>query len=390
MDKRWIRLGGWALVWIVGCAFWWWSGDPTATASTYQWTVPPVAPQLMNPGFECSVGYTPGLNPDGDEILVPNGWTVIFLNGEPDVSSTRLFYTGNCDPNSPRFIERLGGIDSFLVRSEDIETPPEPGKPFDIVIYQRQPATYGGAYSLSAWMTSKCGNSNPVDCPSGNTIVKAIGIDPNGGIDPSSPAIEWIENRENLRWQNLRTSVTALTPMITVFARMTSSFQFHGNLGFMDEFSLVRAPLSAMDALPNKVEEIGEVVLTWFGQPSQDVKEIPAGNYDLIFDVEARLIPRGTWEPILEGTTQQSTTFVAPCLDESYEFRVRAREEQPEDEEGAFPNQRYQGVWSKTQTVLFTAPVPVTTTVPITDTFMLSPSIYLPLTVNAEGTARAC
>jgi hypothetical protein len=323
------------------------------------------------------VGYTAGLNALGQEILVPNGWTLIIATGSPIVSSTRRFYTGECNQSSQRFIEKLHGIDSLLVRSQDIETPPAPGKPFDVILYHRVPATYGGAYSLSAWMTSKCGNDSPVDCPAGHYIVKAIGIDPNGGIDPNSPAIEWVENRENLRWRNLYTSATALTNAITVFARMTSPFQFHGNLGFMDEFSLVRAPLSALEELPKKVEGTGKVKLTWFGQQSADITLIPAGTHQLLFDVQTRQLPNGQWRNLVEGTTSQtSMTFQAPCLNTSYECRVRARAEQPPaPPEGAFPNHRYPGVWSKPQAVLFTAP-PVEQ---IAATVVITPSLYLPV-----------
>src|SRR5262245_11375999 len=113
MDKRWFRLAGWALVWVVGCGLWWWNNDPVVRASTEQWTVPSVPPELPNPGFECSVGYYSALNPDGKNILVPNGWTVVYINGSPQVSSTRIFFSDKCDGNSSTFIEHLNGNDSF-------------------------------------------------------------------------------------------------------------------------------------------------------------------------------------------------------------------------------------------------------------------------------------
>src|SRR4051812_42776466 len=134
MDKRWVRLLGWVLVWMVGCGLWWWSGEPVATAASEQWTVPSLPPVLPNPGFECSEGYTAAKNPVGDDILVPNGWTVVFIAGSPKISSTRLFFAGHCDGDTGKFIEKLNGRDSFLVRSKDIETPPLPGKPFDVAI----------------------------------------------------------------------------------------------------------------------------------------------------------------------------------------------------------------------------------------------------------------
>lgn len=365
---------------MVGCAVWWWGGLPVATAASEQWTVPSLPPVLPNPGFECNEGYTPGKNPEGSDILVPNGWSVVFLAGAPKVSSTRLFYTGKCDPNSSTFIEKLNGIDSFLVRSKDIETPPQPGKPFDVAIYYQLPATYGGAYSFSAWMTSKCGNQKPVDCPSGYYISKAVGIDPYGGTDPNSPHIEWAENRENQHWQNISTSTTALTTTITIFARMTSPFQFHGNLGFMDEFSLVRAPLSLLEPLPSRVVGTGKVTLNWAGQQSADVAGLASGKYVLHFDVQARALPDGNWHDIVTGATDKlSTEFVAPCLNKSYAFRVRARTELPDGVSG--PHQHYPGVWTKPQSVFFSAPIAT----PATNTVEVTPTLFLPIAGSVIG-----
>ena len=388
MNKRSFRLVGWVLVWIVGCALWWWADEPVATASIGQWTVPPFAPQLKNAGFECTYGFTKTQNAVGKDIWIPNEWTVVFASGSPRLLSTRMSSTGECNlANNNGFITRQEGNDSWYLPSQDIATPPEPGKPFDLILYQRVSATYGGEYSLSGWMASECGDSssgaNP--CPEGNYIVKAIGIDPNGGTDYKSSAIIWAENRNDRYWQNIYTSARALTGSITIFARVTSPFQFHNNKGFVDAFSLVRAPLAAMNVLPALVEQLGEVEISWFGQQSQDIDDIDRGNYDLLFDVQARPLPNGEWRDILSGTKEQkSTTFVAPCLNTSYQFRVRARAEQPEDEEGARPNHRYPGVWTKPQTVLFTAPP----TAPISNTLALTPTLFFPVT--ARTTAKGC
>jgi hypothetical protein len=366
---------------------WWWSGEPTATAASEQWTVPPSPPILTNAGFECSEGFTKTQNAVGKDIWIPNGWTVVFVSGSPRLLSTRLSETDVCDKNSGGHVTRQEGIDSWYIPSQDIATPPEPGKPFDLILYQRVPATYGGGYSLSGWLASECGDDRDgaLPCPANYYVAKAIGIDPNGGTDYTSPAIEWVENRTDRHWQNIYTSATALTNSITVFIRITSPFQFHNNKGFVDAFSLLRAPLSAMNTLPTKVKEIGEVAISWFGEQSRDVENIPGGNYDLLFDVQARPLPNGTWRDIVTGaTTQTSTVFRAPCLDTSYQFRVRARAEQPEGEDGSSPNHRYPGVWSKPQTVLFTAP-PVA---PISDTVVLTPTLFMPMA--ARTTIKGC
>lgn len=387
MDKRSLRLGGLFVVWILGCVIWLWGGEQIASASTGQWTVPEAPPVLLNAGFECTEGFTLTQNAVGKDIWIPNHWQVIFVSGSPRLLSTRMSVTGRCDPNSSGHVTRQEGHDSWYFPSQDIATPPEPGKPFDLVLYQTFSATVGAEYSLSGWFASECGDhpSGPKPCPLGQYVAKMIGIDPNGGTDPSSPSIEWVENRNDRHWQNLYTSTRALSETVTVFARIVSPFQFHNNKGFVDAFSLVRAPLSMLNPLPPVVEEVGTLELSWIGRQSIDIARIPGGNYDLLFDVQVRSLPRGEWHNLVTGSKEEGRyLFKAPCVGASYQFRVRARAEQPEDKGGSSPNHRYPGVWSKPQTVRFTAPPAP----PISDTELISPSIPFSETIYLPTAAR--
>lgn len=357
----------WTVVWasLVLSAIW---GQPQVSAQS-SWTVPPVAPSLQNANFECGDSYLPGLNPSGSATLIPNGWTILYRNGSPIVTSTRLHFGKVCDQNDRAFIERLDLFDSLAIISEDIETPPAPGKPFDVVLYQQRPATVGGIYSLSGWMVSLCGSkSKPFDCPDGVYMAKAVGLDPTGGTDPDASSVVWEENRINFverdangkwratGWQNLRTAVRALSPTITIFVRMTSPAQWHGNLGFVDAFSLVRGPLSTL-TLPDQVEGY-ELDVTWVGEQSPDVREIPGSTHRLLFDVQARHGDGDPWRDLVTGAVDPgSVAFTANCVNTNYEFRVRARSEQPPaPPEGARPNHRYPGVWSEPIKVYFAAP----------------------------------
>lgn len=181
----------------------------------------PHAPDLANPGMECNQGYHPQ---PGIRGLVPDGWTAVLLDGRPELNSTRTYFAGSCGGSG--FIERIEGEDSLVMLSEDIETPPLPGKPFDAVVYQRATVTPGVAYSLSAWMVSLCGGSAmPNDCPPGVYMAKMLGIDPSGGTNPLAPGVVWIEDRRNFtesRWANLRLGATAQSNAITLFARIRS------------------------------------------------------------------------------------------------------------------------------------------------------------------------
>ncbi|HXF63554.1 MAG TPA: hypothetical protein VNK95_18170 [Caldilineaceae bacterium] len=363
---------GWIGLWALLAAAALWGGHEAHGQS--HWTIPPVAPVLINGRMECELGFTPGVNPIGKETTIPNGWTVLYVQGAPTVGSTRLTYARECNRSESVFIERTfgGGYDSLVVRSQDIETLPEPGKPFDIVLYQPISATVGGTYSLSGWMVTTCEDPpGSRTCPEGIYIAKAIGIDPLGGVDPDAGSVIWEENRRNFAdpgyegWQNLRLGVRALAPTITVFARMTSPFQLRGNKGFMDEFSLVRAPVAALGPLPARVEAGGQVTVTWTGLQSADVEAI-GGTYALLFDVQTRHVGRepdgddaGEWRDWVIGERDRSSrVFTAKCVETSYQFRVRARAEQPDGSGGVAPNHRYPGVWSEPATVYFAAAPP--------------------------------
>jgi hypothetical protein len=169
----------------------------------------------------------------------------------------------------------------------------------------------------------------------------------------------------------------AMTPTITLFVRMTSPYQFHGNMGFMDAVSLVRAPLSALEEMPARIGGRSALRVAWYGEDSPDVKAM-GGTYVTLYDVQTRAVGRGEWRDLVVGASGRGETqFVPRCEGVTYEFRVRARAEQPEGGGGVWPNQRYPGVWSKPVRVLVDAP-PAPSVVPAQPTgpeFLYIPAI---------------
>ena len=327
-------------------------------------TIPTVAPHLGNGDFECATGYYETTNGAGEIIRVPNDWLYVAPVGSPRTNSARIQYTGSCDGSG--HVERISGEDSFVVRAQDMETPPEPGKPFDAVLLQQVDVVPGGAYSLSGWALTLCGGSAvPNDCPDGYYMSKQLGLDPTGGTDPLSADVQWVENRNNfispngarIGWSNLQTSAVAQASTMTVFARLESPFRWHGNHGFIDALSFVRAPAAWFDKLPAAVDG-SSLALAWNAEQSPDIAAIPAGTYALQVDIQTR--PQGdeSWRALAVGITgadaHGTLDFVAPCTNIAYEFRLRARSEQPPaPPEGASPNQRYPGVWSEPVAVFF-------------------------------------
>jgi hypothetical protein len=327
----------------------------------------PHAPVLVNPGFECAQGYGPQPGISG---LVPNGWTAVLLDGRPELNSTRTYFTGSC--GGAGFIERIEGEDSMVFLSEDIETPPLPGKPFDAVVYQRTTVTPGLAYSVSSWMVSLCGGSAmPNDCPPGYYMAKMLGIDPTGGTNPLASSVVWIEDRRNFtesRWANLRLGAAAQSSTITLFARIRSPFRWHGAHAFVDAFSLVQAPTAQFVNLPSSVQG-SQVTVRWQGSLGPDIPAIPGGTHQLLFDVQQRRSGQTIWSDWqVDAPAGQATFTVDGCLGtQTVELRLRARAEQPAGGSGAWPNHRYPGVWSQPASVTFVNPT------------ICTPSAYLPL-----------
>ena len=335
-------------------------------------TIPPVKPALINANMECEVGYYPTNISSGEEVLAPDGWQIVRDLGEPVISSARIFFEQRADSSGGCFtsnahVERIEGRDSVVVRAKDLETPPVPGKPFDVVLSQSVSALAGGDYSVSGWMLSLCGGSAvPSDCPDDVYMIKALGIDPTGGADPMADSVQWTEDLRNfvdedderIGWVNLRTAAQAEASRITVFARLYSPYQHHGNHGFIDSISIVRAP-KAWFEMAGQGEIIGSSVhLNWNSDRSPDVDEVDGGTYEYMTDIQVREAGSDDWVDLATDLpeNQDSLLFCTQSSDATIEFRIRSRAEQPPaPPDGAWPNHRYPGVWSEPMTVHFTS-----------------------------------
>ena len=169
--------------------------------------------------MECDDGYYEVTGPDRKPNRIPDGWQQVLSLGHPRMNSARIQFGKSCEAEDVH-IEKINGRDSFTVLAWEIETPPEPGKPFDVTIYQQTPVEAGGDYSVSGWFLTLCGGSAvPNDCPDDVYMAKMLGLDPTGGVDPDADSVVWVENRNNfvdendkrIGWSNLYTAATAET-----------------------------------------------------------------------------------------------------------------------------------------------------------------------------------
>ncbi|MBV7327583.1 hypothetical protein KFU94_04835 [Chloroflexi bacterium TSY] len=348
---------------------------------------------LQNDSFECTEGYTPQMDAGGQEIFVPNNWTLVPISGTPIIHSTQLFFENSCDGNN--FRERIDGIDSIVIRAQDIETNPAPGKPFDTAFYQQVNVMTGTAYSVSGWMLSLCGGSTvPSDCPDGYYINKMLGIDPTGGVDPLADHVVWAGNRDNfvdannqrIGWVNLRTVAKAQNNKITVFARIRSPFQHHGNHAFIDYVSLVQAPTAEL-VLPKSDPLTGTLLIPevvavrgsqaevrWAGQLGSDIPQVKGSSHQLVYDIQTR---QGSdeWQDFVDSFVGVGCqVFSASPSDQTHELRIRARALQL-NEKGESFGHRFPGPWSKPVSVLFQA-------LPLAP---LNPNpVYLPILIGVD------
>lgn len=330
---------------------------PSTHAQSRGSTIPSTdsgGPMLINPGFECSEGTYALSAAQGGEMRIPVGWSVRILDGTPWLYSASMQYNGGACGGGAH-VEKIEGGDSLALFAHDLEWTDQPGKPFDAAIYQEVNVTPGVAYSLSGWMLSLCGGSTmPNDCPEGYYMAKLLGIDPTGGTDPLADTVIWVENRRNfvengerVGWQNLQVSAVAQAETITVFGRIRSPFQWHGNHAFVDAFSLMEAPEAHFVNPPQEMVESSQIELTWQGDQSAAIELIPAGAYQIRFDVQYRVGEAGEWTEWLRSAETTGQLFTAKQAETPHFLRLRARAEQLPGGPGAWPNHRYVGVWSE-------------------------------------------
>ena len=361
-----------------------------------QRTIPP-SEHLTAGDFECkNSGYRNGDIPDDFYIdrpnHIPNGWEITATGKMPVIDSARIYFAGSCDGSA--HVERMAGEDSVLIQALDIEWSAEPGKPFDVTLLQQLPAISGTGYSLSGWMLTLCGGSfsDPNDCPENYYMAKLLGIDPTGGIDPNAPTVEWVENRRNfveadgrtrVGWQNLRTASAAQALTLTVFARINSPFRWHGNHGFIDALSVVRAPTAVLTAATEWISPAPPTItVTWQGSLGPDIPQIPDTTHRLLFDLEYWNSENNAWQQIASDIEGDGTLdFAARCADVTYRFRIQPRAEQPDANHRAQPNQRYPGLWVESSPIVVPPSLPGPS-----DPFTATHQIFMP----AIRTLRSC
>ena len=183
---------------------------------------------IKNGGFE--EGFY-GWGPNDSQI--PNGWQPFVIQ---DPSAPPQFRDS---ASFGGFTERLDGGHCLVIWSHWV--------PFDAGVYQEvSNVTPGTAYLLQVeWAPMQSYNADKGGKQSGDFLGRVVGIDPTGGKDPNSPNIVWspeLWKSKRVAKDDLRVSVVAKAPTITVFLRVKNP-QPHGqDQIFLDVVSMVVDP----------------------------------------------------------------------------------------------------------------------------------------------------
>ena len=267
----------------------------------------------INPGLE---GYDPPYGHfQGIDLQVASGWQRYWYGGsEPYWMDGRVFADS---PLGGGWVDRIEGETAQFIWSTH---------PYTAGLWQQVGGlTPGVGYGFHAALLTIF-QTSANDPPVNGTMIKQVGMDPTGGTDPQAPAVVWsdADDHDQGPWSlELRTSVFAEAPTVTVFIRIDSLYESgdlpYLNLSFLDSSIMARTPVIAATSpaatdVPtftvrwdNAVPAPGCVRLRWMGVQWLDEAE-------------------EVWHGWLTGTLLLQKDFVGE-RGHTYRFRARVWQE---------------------------------------------------------------
>ncbi|MCL7455319.1 MAG: hypothetical protein M8467_19975, partial [Anaerolineae bacterium] len=213
-------------------------------------------------------------------------------------------------------VERIEGDTCQLVLSTE---------PYAAGLWQRVTGlTPGLGYGFHAALLTIFQSSAqpPVD----GTMIKQVGIDPTGGIDPGSPDIIWSEpNGDDKAWDlHNRTAVFAQSPEATVFIRVISPYPSGDpsllNLSILD--SAILAQTGSVTAVSPEASEETQFTVRWDNAVASPDGEIRW------YDVQWSDAELGVWHDWKVKTVELSAPFTGE-RNHTYRFRARVWQRYP-------------------------------------------------------------
>ncbi|MGD0291699.1 MAG: PKD domain-containing protein [Candidatus Binataceae bacterium] len=176
--------------------------------------------------------------------VVANGWEPYvgsapagnaFAAGSPSSTAGTLFAGEEIVVHNGRRSQRIAGLGTFAAG-----------------IYQRVGANIGWDYQVTAWYS--------LDERGGGTC--RLGVDPDGGIDPTAKSIVWSAGSNNQEWRQLTVRVTAGKHLISIF--LEADGVASGTAAYFDEVALLPYPCPIHEHPPAK--KTTEACVEWTAQ----------------------------------------------------------------------------------------------------------------------------
>ncbi|MEJ2734108.1 MAG: carboxypeptidase regulatory-like domain-containing protein [Anaerolineae bacterium] len=265
---------------------------------------------LTNPGMEF---YDPPYNP-AKNCQVASGWERFWYDGEdPCFMDTRVFAA----TVGSGWVERIEGETSQMIVSTE---------PYTAGIYQRVTGlTPGTGYGFHAAMLTIFGSSVPPAYH--GMMIKQVGIDPTGGIDPQAGTVVWSEpdDHDEGPWDvRRRTAACAQGPAMTVFVRVISPYASGDpsllNQSFLDSAILART--ASVQAVSPSASADRTFTVRW-----ENALPSPGGEIRW-YDVQWMDEDEGTWHEWFEQTVDTQSTFTGE-RGHTHRFRARAWQRYP-------------------------------------------------------------
>jgi hypothetical protein len=266
---------------------------------------------LTNPGVEF---YDPPYAQfEGVNCQVATGWQRFWDAAlpEPCWMDCRVFAASHLGSG---WVDRIEGETSHLLVST---------QPYTAGIRQTVTGlTPGAGYGFHAAMLTIYQTSAPPAVH--GTMIKQVGMDPSGGIDPDGPDVIWCDpdDHDEGPWSvDLRTAAFAESPTMTVFIRVISPRESGGlpyiNLGFLDSAILALTPV--VTATSPAVSEVPTFTVSW-----DNLVTAPGLKKFKGYDVQWLDESEGVWHGWITRTIELVEAPFVGQRGHVYRFRARA------------------------------------------------------------------
>ncbi len=273
------------------------------------------AATLLNGGFNNPFNDIPGRVWQGQNEKIAGGWNYFYIDantypGSGNASKLRWM-------SSAQFAAAFNGLDYYQEgdQAQNMWSSYE----FDGGVYQQVSATPGEGYIFDIDMVTYWRGPGYPD--SDGKMVKQVGIDPYGGIDPTSANVIWSNTNSNDKaWINMAVAAAAEATTITVFAKVQAPENNSFNHTDLDMVYFEDARINTIGPPPttnlNAVANGLSVNLNWSGSP--------ASSWSIKgYEVEYKDQAESNWTTLQSKSgTSTSGNFIGQA---THSYTIRAR-----------------------------------------------------------------